>query len=266
MNNNSQSSACRSVLRIGSIIAAIACLVLPRAALALCTCLNNASVIDLDAGIGGADGQFAETVIVNGPDGQTWTVTAVSGAYDANNIPPIGTQSALVPVAVGTPMNVLGPGQYNLPFVFIESVGYSLSVSNGRGTTLSIGNNCSYPNPTFSPAIFSAYYANESPVTLGAVSTSGPPLASATFTIDGIPQTQLNPGNYSLAPAVHTVQLTALGTVGQPGNFQACLQGARKTFAVLPPIAIPVLDPRWGVALLAGLLLGFGLAIQRRRR
>ena len=62
-----------------------------------CDCLDNATVIDVDATTGGDDGQFSELVSVvstvgNLPAGQTWTVNAAIGAFDVNSIPPVGIQ------------------------------------------------------------------------------------------------------------------------------------------------------------------------------
>ena len=69
-----------------------------------CACLDNATILDLDAGTGGDDGQFSEIVTITGgagplPSGQTWTVVGATGAFDAFNVPAVGVQSAGVPVA-----------------------------------------------------------------------------------------------------------------------------------------------------------------------
>ena len=127
-----------------------------------CACLDNATVIDLDAGTGGDDGQFSELVsIVDGQGGmlpgtQTWTVVGAMGAFDAYNIPPIGTQSAGVPVAtdgsVTLTFNML-LGTYELPFVHVDALGYTLMVEgpfmmgSAANSTITISNTCQYPNP-----------------------------------------------------------------------------------------------------------------------
>jgi len=64
-----------------------------------CSCLDNATIVDLDAGTGGDDGQFSEVVTVSNatgaplPPGLTWTIVGATGAFDENNVPPVGTQT-----------------------------------------------------------------------------------------------------------------------------------------------------------------------------
>ncbi|MEO8753005.1 MAG: hypothetical protein ABI624_10030 [Casimicrobiaceae bacterium] len=235
----------------------------PLAADAVCGCLNNATVHDLDTNTGGDDGQFSERIVVNAPAMQTWTVTAQTGAYDADNVPPVGTKAPLVPIATdgSVTLTPIGAGtQYALDFVFVESVGYTMSVSNGT-TTLSISNNCRYPNPTFAPPIADSYDIGAPPVTLGAVSESGPPLASTTFTIDSVAATQLVPASLARRPVIHTAGLTATGT--DQGEFRACIQGAQKSFVVINSRPAPAMDVRWAGVLLAALLV-VGVRILRR--
>lgn len=245
----------------------LVCGMMPLAADAGCSCLNNASVHDLDTNVGGTDGQFAEHVVVNAPSGQTWTVTAAPGAFDAFNVPPVGVQSPLVPIATNgsVVMAPSGGTTYTLDFVFIQAQGYSLTVANGQGTSLSIGNNCRYPNPVFAPAIASSYFQSDPPVTLGAAPASGPPLASAGFTIDGAPQTVLVPAAFAPAPAIHTVELTATGTQDAgPSKYMPCVQAARKSFVVGAPTAVPAVQLGWGSLVLTALLM-LGFVVRRRR-
>ncbi len=240
---------------------------MPLAADAACTCLNNASVHDLDSNVGGTDGQFAEHVVVNAPSGQTWTVTAASGAFDAFNVPPVGVQSPLVPIATNgsVVMAPSGGTTYTLDFVFVQAQGYSLTVANAQGVSLSIGNNCRYPDPVFAPAIASSYFQNDPSVPLGAASASGPALASASFTIDGAPQTMLVPAGLALAPRIHTAELTATGTQDAgPSKYMPCVQGARKSFVVNPSIAVPAVQLGWGSLVLTALLM-LGFMVRRRR-
>jgi hypothetical protein len=253
----------RAAARNVYFIAIVVLLSIPAEAGAVCTCLNNASVYDLDANTGGADGQFSETVTVNAPSGQTWTVSAATGAFDAFNVPPVGVQSAMVPIPTNGTVALTASGTtYTIDFVFVESLGYTLSVTNGRGTTLSIGNNCLYPNPVFSPAIRSVYQSTDAAVTLGAQPASGPALASTVFTIDGLPQTQLIPAALAPWPSIHTAELTATGTLS--GQYRACVQRARKSFSVVTSVAVPTIDPTWGGLLLSALMV-IGLLVRRRR-
>jgi len=250
----------------GVCLAAALQLFAPRTAGAACTCLNNATVIDLDTNTGGDDGQFAERVVVTAPDGQTWSVTQpTTGAYDAFAVPPVGTRSPLVPIATdgSVKLQALGGGQYVLDFVFVEAVGYTLSVTNQSGTTLRIDNNCRYPNPTFLPPVESSYQRTDPPVVLGATAVTGPPLASATFTIDGMPATRIVPLDLTPMPAVHVAELTATGTAGAD-NYQACVQGVRKGFVIVVASAsAPAINAAWGGVLLVALL---GLGVTRLRR
>ena len=48
----------------------------------------------------------------------------------------------------GTTMMMIGGNMYTLTGIHVDALGYTISVSNGRGTTLSIGNSCQYPNPS----------------------------------------------------------------------------------------------------------------------
>ncbi|MEM8907459.1 MAG: hypothetical protein AAGD05_06400, partial [Bacteroidota bacterium] len=131
-----------------------------------CSCLNNATVLDLDAGTGGDDGQFSETVSIvdnNGgmlAMGQTWSVVGAMGAFDADNVPAMGMQSAGVPIpADGSITLTFNAGAYELPFVHVDALGYSLTiegpfpVGSPANVTLVISNNCSYPNPVFDPIL-----------------------------------------------------------------------------------------------------------------
>ncbi len=253
-----------AILRHLCVAVALALATLPGVAGAACECLNNATAIDFDANTGGADGQFSERIVVNAPDGQTWRVTANTGGFDAFNVPPVGTQSDLVPIpADGSVVlaHTAGTTMYTLDFVFIESLGYTITVENATGTSLGISNNCKYPNPEVSPPIASVYQPRDPAVTLGAKSSSGPPLASVTFTIDGAPATQLVPMDYSPPPATHSVELTAIGT--DEGQFRACEQGARKSFSIIARAAAPAIGAAVGGLMLAALL---GLGILRLRR
>lgn len=246
--------------------AALALFTVPASAYAACVCLNNASIIDFDANTGGDDGQFSERILVNAPDGQTWRVTAATGAYDAFDIPPLGTQSDLVPIpSDGSVLMKPGPltNQYYLDIVHIDAVAYSITVTNQAGTSLTIENTCRYPNPVFSPEIRDSYQVTDPPVTLGVDVSSGPALASVTFEIDAAPATQLIPLDLAPVPAKHVVQLAAVGSVGANG-FQDCEQRGQKGFFIYDSRPAPALDPRFGAVLVMA-LVGFGVRALRRR-
>ena len=69
---------------------------------------------------------FAEVVTINAPTGQTWTVDFANstGILDANGNPIAGVFT----------FTEVTPGVYELAFYHIESVGYSLTASNGTAT------------------------------------------------------------------------------------------------------------------------------------
>jgi len=104
-----------------------------------CVCQNNA--LPVANGTYSNSGTFREVITVNGPSGQTWTVATVSGLY--RNI------GGTVPVDMTDVLTETSPGRYDLVGYHIDSMGYSISVTNGRGVTLSISNKCYYPDPIF---------------------------------------------------------------------------------------------------------------------
>ncbi|MEL6865197.1 MAG: hypothetical protein AAFP19_12290, partial [Bacteroidota bacterium] len=167
-----------------------------------CVCLNNASTIDVDAGTGGDDGQFAEIIsIVDDqggmlPSGQIWTVTAATGAFDANNVPAVGMQSAGVPIATDGSLTLTFNavlGTYELPFVHVDATGYSITVEGpfGQGSpvnsSLTIGNTCQYPNPEFNPTLPDVICSSDMPITLGATDSNGNGADAISFFINGTP-------------------------------------------------------------------------------
>ncbi|MEZ4981408.1 MAG: hypothetical protein R2769_07430 [Saprospiraceae bacterium] len=62
-----------------------------------CECKNNATTL--------TNGQFDEVIQVNAPDGQTWTVTAVTGLFASSSPAP---PAAPAPISVGTRINSFG--------------------------------------------------------------------------------------------------------------------------------------------------------------
>ncbi|MEL6832920.1 MAG: hypothetical protein AAFP77_08000 [Bacteroidota bacterium] len=224
-----------------------------------CACLDNATIIDLDAGTGGDDGQFSEVVSVSNaaggmlPANQTWTVTAASGAFDAYNVPAIGVQSAGVPVATdGSVTMTFNAGSYELPFVHVDDQGYSITVEGpfGQGSaanvTLTISNNCQYPNPVFDPALPDFICSTEPAITLDGIDTNGGTDDAITFTINGAPATQFDP--VALGVGFYTVVMTydgaddGNGSVSPDGGITpaspGCTQTVQKVVEVggLPPI------------------------------
>lgn len=246
---------------IRSLVAAAALLVALHGApaQAVCSCLNNASVRDLDTSTGGGDGQFAESVIVSAPAGQTWRVVAATQVFDAENVPTAGVQSVRVPVATdgSVLLTAIATTTYKLNFVTLDAATWSLSVSNGLGTTLTIGGRCGYPSPDFSPALAASYAAEGPAIVLGATDATGAGLASSTFQINGISQTALVPAAY-VGRTSNSVLLTATGSVVPTlggTRYPGCVQPVRKSFAVAAARPIPTIDP-FGLALMSALLAG----------
>lgn len=75
-----------------------------------------------------APGEFTQvTIKINAPDGQNWTMKAVTGLYSAPN----------VPLAVGTPLMPIGGNMYTLTALRDNAKGYWVQVTNGS-TSLDI--------------------------------------------------------------------------------------------------------------------------------
>lgn len=101
-----------------------------------CICKNNATTLD--------NGQFEETIRVSAPDGQTWTLTDVKGLFSPLSAAPPAAPSSF---SAGTTLTPLGNNFYELKGVHVDAQGYTLSVANGAGTSLSIPlTTCFYPD------------------------------------------------------------------------------------------------------------------------
>ncbi len=179
-----------------------------------CVCLNNATTL--------TNGQFNETIVVHAPAGQTWTVSAVSGLYTTGSAAP---PAAPTPIAIGTVL-VASDTTYTLNGRHVDAIGYTVSVSNGLGTTLSIGNSCQYPNPTVSTNLSSTICLHADPVPL--IGTPGDAnIVSAGFTVNGVPETVFNPaagvGAYTITYTVNGGMPKANGP-NDPGCIQTISQ------------------------------------------
>jgi hypothetical protein len=135
-----------------------------------CGCLDNASLYLVETGSGGDDGQFSETIEITGfggsalPAGMNLTVGTAINAFDAGNIPAIGSQSAGVPVAAGTPFNFEASADaYNLSFIHVDGQGYSIEILLDGNAIGTIENTCFYPNPVFSTDLDVNYCINTPP-------------------------------------------------------------------------------------------------------
>ncbi|MEN0003324.1 MAG: T9SS type A sorting domain-containing protein [Bacteroidota bacterium] len=221
-----------------------------------CGCLDNASPIDADAGTGGDDGQFSEVIsVVDGeggmlPSGQIWTVTAAMGAFDADNIPASGVQSAGVPVATDGSVTLnynSTSGTYELSFVHTDAIGYSLTLvgpfaaGSPANSTLIFTNNCSYPNPSFTTNFADGYCEDDPVVVLAGTDMVGADLIS--FAIDGSPVTSFDPS--SLGAGSYVIEMIYDGL--DDGNaFPGCIQRVQKQVAISEQPATPVAEQLTG--------------------
>lgn len=196
-----------------------------------CSCKNNASTL--------SDGQFDETIKVNAPAGQTWTVSAVSGLYQTSSPAPPGAPVAIPVGYVLTPGAVLGDGSvdYTLLGIHVDAVGYSVTLGNGSGNGGTVGSSCYYPNPQIN-GLDAAYCLNDPAVTLsGSATLGGPPGGAAsgtgTFTINGNPATVFNPT--LLGAGTHTVVYTFDAADGVPNaSHPGCTQSVSQSVVVNP--------------------------------
>ena len=181
-----------------------------------CVCKNNATTL--------INGQFNEVVEVSAPTGQTWSVTAVTNLFSMSSAAP---PAAPTLISIGTTMTYDAlSATYKLNGIHVDGVGYSVTVSNGLGTILSISNQCWYPNPTF--AIAPTFCSNTPSVTLSGSATLGNSATAATgtgsFKIDNVAATAFNPATQSIGN--HTVTYTFdaadnVPTAAHPGCIQS---------------------------------------------
>ena len=185
-----------------------------------CMCLNNATTL--------ANGQFGEQIKVTAPGTQIWTVTAVSGLYSANSPNP---PAAPTPIAVGTMLTNIGMNMFTLDGRHVDAIGYTITVSNSSGTSLTIGNTCEYPNPSITSDLSGPFCLFSDVVAL--TGTPGDDnIVSQGFTVNGVPATEFNPG-----AGVGTYVITYTVNGGEPKAFgpddPGCIQSVSQTVAVV---------------------------------
>jgi hypothetical protein len=186
-----------------------------------CACKNNATTL--------TNGQFDETIEVSAPAGQVWTVTAVSGLFASSSAAPPAAPTA---ITVGTPMTFVAPSTYRLTGIHIDAIGYSLTVSNGRGVSLSIGNTCAYPNPVITAPAGGPFCLNTPVITL----TGNPGdanIVSQGFTVNGVSAAVFNARTLGIGS--HTVVYTVNGGVPKASGATdpGCVQSVSATFQVV---------------------------------
>jgi hypothetical protein len=193
-----------------------------------CTCVNNA--LPTTNGMFSNSGTFGETVTVTANSGQTWKVSSVTGLYQDD--------AATKPVAVGDALTETSPGVYIYHGFHIDSIGYTISVTNGRGITLSIGNKCFYPDPFFS-GLPNLVLPTALPFNVKGGALNGA-AGTGTFTLNGVTQTGAGsqPTLLTINPATlpkGTNYLEYTFDAGAPGstvNDPGCVKTVRRKFEV----------------------------------
>ncbi|MCE2823182.1 MAG: PKD domain-containing protein, partial [Saprospiraceae bacterium] len=190
-----------------------------------CICLNNATSL--------SNGQFGEQVKINAPSNQTWTVSAVNGLFRSASAAPPAAPS---PITVGTVLTGIGGNMFTLDGRHIDALGYTVSVTNGIGTTLSIGNSCSYPNPAITSNLAGPFCLSSD-----AVALTGDPgdanIVSQTFRVNGVTTNTFDP---SAGVGTYVIEYTVNG--GTPkangANDPGCVQSVSQTVQVLATPAV----------------------------
>ncbi|MBL7805048.1 MAG: hypothetical protein JNL02_15005, partial [Saprospiraceae bacterium] len=142
-----------------------------------CVCLNNATTL--------TNGQFGETIKVNAPAGQTWTVQSINGLFSTSSLPPAAAPTPILP---GAPLTFIGNNMYQLQGIHVDAIGYTVTVVNQAGVALTIGNSCAYPNPAITSDLSQAFCLFSDPVDL--TGTPGDAnIVSAVFTVNGVQTT-----------------------------------------------------------------------------
>ncbi len=202
-----------------------------------CSCKNNATTL--------TNGQFNETVTVNAPSGQVWTIQSNVGLYQSSSPAPPAAP-VLIPNGTAMTEQVLGGGvsNYIMTGVHVDALGYSANFTNGN-INLPISNRCYYPNPSII-GLAATYCANDPAVTLMGNAQLGDGSGTATgtgsFTVNGSSATVFNPA--LVGPGTHTVTFTFDAADGVPNpSHPGCIQSVSQSVIVNPvPTVNPVSD------------------------
>jgi|GEM_PF-6319716 len=182
-----------------------------------CACLNNAT--------NSTNGQFSEVVEVTSNPGETWTVVAQTGAYALTSPSPPAAPTALALGSVLTE-NPAGSGHYQIHFLHVDAIGYTMNVSNGTFTLFQSAT-CFYPDATIT-GLSDTYCTLDAPTVLtSSASTSG----TSTFTIDGMAATSLNPA--ILGVGTHTVVLTFDATDATNTTNPGCITTVTRNVTIV---------------------------------
>ncbi|MDX2067708.1 MAG: SdiA-regulated domain-containing protein, partial [Haliscomenobacter sp.] len=196
-----------------------------------CTCAKAPAIIE--NGTTSNDGTFSENITVNAPTGQSWTVKP------SGNLNLYSDDAATMLIPDNTPLveTPAGSGFYIIKGYHKDGVGYSLTVTNGRGTDLSISNLCNYPDPQFA-GLPKLVVPNAAPFTVTGQELNGAS-GSGTFVLGTTPITlnmpppphQITIDPAGLAPgSTHTLNFTF--TANDPAKKIFCAKTVSQQFQI----------------------------------
>jgi hypothetical protein len=164
------------------------------------------------------NGRFSEEVVIGqAGSGQAWRVSSATLINPSTSLPyPVGTLFMEIPLGGGL-------SQYVLAGVHIDGVGYTVAAQSPfyPGTTLSIGNTCSYPDLTIVAGDQGPYCQFTAPVTFTG-SANGGIAGVGQFLVDNVPvPTSQNPPNSGNWVAVVNVGSLSAGSHTLTFNFDA---------------------------------------------
>lgn len=172
-----------------------------------CNCLDNATTAD--------NGQFEETIVIQGLAGDTWEVIQATNAYaNASAAPP----AAPLALSLGTSLTETSAGIYELVFKHVDGETYQLSVSNGIDT-LDFSKTCSYPDISVPESVGDTLLVclNDDPFIPNLSATVS---GDFSLSIDGVTVSQIDPAGLGAGTYELVVTLS-------PNNDEECI-------AVLP--------------------------------
>jgi len=104
-----------------------------------CACKDNAT--------DGQNGQFDEVVEITATPGGVWRVVSQTGMFLSSSAAPPALPTS-VPVGTVLSETSVGSGIYNYEFIHVDSLGYTLEISDGTSVRI-IENLCAYPEIFF---------------------------------------------------------------------------------------------------------------------
>lgn len=122
-----------------------------------CQCREGGNATSL------SDGQFVDTLRIQGDPGQIWTLFQADNAFHGDSPQP---PALPIPLQAGQLIPETAPGEYSLPVVHLDGLGYSVVATNGQDF-LPISNSCSYPHPQV-VQLGEVYCENDGPMALEA--------------------------------------------------------------------------------------------------